>query len=466
MSALMGKSYSRAHVNSPARVRRSGIFCPRACARTSRFGVALGTVGGTLGGMKAHLPVQAALLVVALAWNCAAWALTIDFNNYGGPANNDLVNNFNSVSEFEQTTSGGITGGYVIPLQPEGSMTYKTEFHLPLAEARNTSVAFRFDPSMVSPEDFNTVSIQFSGGGVTAISYVTRPDSGSAANARIQAGALGGQEITLVEGRWYRLSLQLTRLADAFGRAVQTTRLDDLGADGLDGPSLIWERSGDIINSGLLSDSLYHCTIYANAFGGCVAIDDFTIDIPGEPTPTRPPLILAYRFDETRIDVGETARTKSRSSGYFLADVENNAGVWFHVKTSRAARTFYRRREPSLIVSPPPRSGETKYLVLGAGETSGVLPGKTARLLQLRGTATALNLPTRDAVTGARTLAGVFREMTPTGGRLARESSLGCRLDKPLTDRIDTAGQTITQAEDALAADLTTRGFTEVPDPE
>lgn len=410
--------------------------------------------------MKTPPPFRAALVAIALAWNGIASALTIDFNNYGGPANNDLVNNFYVGKGWAHPTTGGITGGCVIPASPTWQMELKEKFSLPVGGSRSVSLAFRFNAATVSPENFYTGSIAIEG---LAAVYI-KPSGGIGGNGEFGGTGFAEQGVTLSDAHWYRVTMQVSNIADPFGRGRITSRIDDIGMDGATAPVLLCEGSGEFTDAGFLSDAQLSCYIEANGFGGCAAIDDFTIDLPGEPTPLRSPLILAYRFSETRLDLS-SGRAKSRLQGYFLADIENNVGSWFYTQVSRAARTFYRRREPSLIVAPYPLPPSASYLILGTGDVSGTLPNKTARMLYLRGPVSELRLPTRATAVGAKTLAGTLRDIDRSVGLHSRESAFNCRIEKTMTDRIDTAHESITQAENALVADLTARGFSEVPAP-
>ena len=183
---------------------------------------------------------------------CMASTLLINFDTYVSPTNNDYLLNFTDPHEtapfyFVQQTSGGITGGSLVPSNYgdywNDSIILRRDILNGIGKMQKASVCFKYDSSLINPNRNNkTIGIMF--GADHDISVQIRGTGNDHSLQITSYYATAGSDcesgLGLISGNWYKLELTIAVIGGSFGDyLIITGTLNSLGPNGLGTPQLL-----------------------------------------------------------------------------------------------------------------------------------------------------------------------------------------------------------------------------------
>jgi probable HAF family extracellular repeat protein len=219
----------------------------------------------------------------------------INFNNYIDYTNNDYKNNFGegeycTPGYYVQVTSGGITGGALIPKQWGGygsdiTILKKVFNNIP-GKNHKIAMAFLYNSLLANPTRTNTL-----------IELELTPALPADPNHNIRCGVRGiGTALEIIiygyynnsrvilpeltDNHWYRFQKEVNNIGEQYGQVVVEASIFDLGISGLNKPTIIssasMARYYDIVFS---SVNKLQCSIFSEQWGGTSSLDNFEVNI-------------------------------------------------------------------------------------------------------------------------------------------------------------------------------------------
>jgi uncharacterized repeat protein (TIGR01451 family) len=245
----------------------------------------------------------------------------VNFDSPGDLSNNFVING--STGNFAQVASGGITGGAVDVLTNDASDTaiYKTAVSNAVGQTVSASIFFRYSKTI---RDYNNTRFPIEVGFTTSTTISTFPSfpyQADDAGAHIQASSANSMFVVghvqndahvvgsvsssndLIDGHWYRFTLDLKTVDSSSGALSFKTFLQDYGADG-ETPAASRVVGSATINSTKVAQAtqLYAC-FYAQKDGGTDLLDNFSVMNSATP-PMGGDLELALSADRNPVPVG------------------------------------------------------------------------------------------------------------------------------------------------------------------
>lgn len=241
------------------------------------------------------------LTLVGLAWTETLSAQAVDFDTAGDLTNNFIING--STGNFAQVASGGISGGAVDVLANNASDTaiYHTAVASGAGQTVSTSVFFRYSRTL---RDYRNSRLPIRVGFATSTTVPTSPDSaypGLEAGAHIQETNDGSGKMSLVcsvgsdmqpvtnpfadllDGHWYRFTLDLTVSGDASGSLQFKTYLQDFGEDGQTPAARRIVGVATLNSANVTQAAQLYAGFYAQKDGGTDLLDNFSVMVGSTP---------------------------------------------------------------------------------------------------------------------------------------------------------------------------------------
>lgn len=249
------------------------------------------------------------------------FAQTVNFDSPNDLSNNFVING--TTGNFTQVASGGITGGAVDVLTNNASDTaiYKTAVSSGVGQTVSTSIFFRYSRAL---RDYNNYRFPVEVGFATSTTVSTFPSS---PYQGLDAGALlfelndgSGQMLIvcraggdtrnaslsfsdLLEGHWYRFTLDLTVTGDSFGALQFKAFLQDYGTNGQTPAATRITGSATVNSTKVTQASQLYAGFYAQKDGGTDLLDNFSV-MNGATPPMGADLGLTLAADRNPVPVG------------------------------------------------------------------------------------------------------------------------------------------------------------------
>jgi hypothetical protein len=235
------------------------------------------------------MKTKALLFVTFLILVRTSFGASVSFDNFTSSTNNDLLSNFqfNSGLDYEQVTSGGITGGAVdVPFTNAANAVLSTESfsNLPgtfisASMVVKLGINSTSDPGKLVIE-LGIFGAQTSGKGEDHVGVGILATSGSNlagwSNSRLgfNTDFVEGSAFAGTLGTWYRLTLGFANLG---GNDIQLSgSIHSLGTSGTATPNLIrtWNRNYN--NPSVGSDPEVHVAFFGQGIVGADLFDNFS----------------------------------------------------------------------------------------------------------------------------------------------------------------------------------------------
>lgn len=248
--------------------------------------------------MKKHLYLFGSLiaLLATSAFASQSVDMTVSFDNYTSPAENDLLTNFTvSDSAFAQIQSGGITGGSLAPKTSASwgntKATYRYTFCATVGAVFTSSVDFFIDNALVNPNQkqrpvgiFLNPSADWNH---YILAYVEPPYLYSTSrtlqivtNSWAASNSGAAAELSLPNG-WYRLKLNTTIIGGQFGDQISVrAEVYSLGLTGTSTPLSVGVTEGTIYDEVFARDSRVAVSVHGTQWGGSKYLDNFRFTGP------------------------------------------------------------------------------------------------------------------------------------------------------------------------------------------
>jgi uncharacterized repeat protein (TIGR01451 family) len=274
--------------------------------------------------------------VIALSVLFAARALFGQSVTFDSP--NDLSSNFvinGTTGNFSQVASGGITGGAVDVLTNNASDTavYKTAVPNSSGQTVSTSLFFRYSRAL---RDYNNYRFPISLGfakSTTVSTFASSPYEGLDAAAHIQEYNDGSGQMffvcsvaatsknasttipDLVDGHWYRFTVDMTNTGDSFSSLVFKVYLQDYGANGQTPAASRVAGSATLTDTSVAQATQLYAGFYAQKDGGTDLLDNFSV-MQGATSPQGADVGVTLNADRDPVPVGGTV--------VYTASITNN----------------------------------------------------------------------------------------------------------------------------------------------
>jgi hypothetical protein len=211
---------------------------------------------------------------------------SVNFNSYISATNNDLKNKFIGSYSLVQQTTGGITGGSVLPQStatPYNNAVYNKKYNYATAHPTIVSVCFKYNSaaatnSAVGPQVGLTLEIDSS---TTIYSFITAYvsyDSPFGCSLSITGLSYSDNSVqfNLSTTNWYKLVLQANQISSSSSNV--TASVYNLGASGTSAPSLVETMNTTVPTNDVATPKTYMiATMNGGADGGTVVLDNFNV---------------------------------------------------------------------------------------------------------------------------------------------------------------------------------------------
>ena len=216
---------------------------------------------------------------------------TIDFNNYVSFEDNDLTHNFifglfAEPNFITQSSSGGITGGALIP--PNiidwgiDIITYCSTYKNITNVLSETSISFKYNSGLVNPNAFerailirldsdtNDRNVQF---------YLDYSSTDTKLLRIVTYNEVLDAPVILQDGHWYNFVAQYQPLGGTFDDEVFVgIELFDLGVNGTSTPTSVGSLEEIIYDFYLFSSTENLISLSASKWGGAEYVDNFIFE--------------------------------------------------------------------------------------------------------------------------------------------------------------------------------------------
>jgi len=287
---------------------------------------------------------------------------SVRFDTYASPTNNDLVNNFSNTSWMTMVTTGGITGGALVPPDSiswgNDKLNFCRNYFNIQDSAMDNSICFLYDASKVRPTAYQRAADIWLFSGIVnhyiifSVNYnhhLTILSYGSASDSLLSP---------LISGHWYKLSTTVKSLA---GNWMYTrAEVFDLGTTGTGTPVSMGSNTSSFMDQDVNQSNFIDVSISGAGFGGSAMLDDYTFagipaanscipagltgiqeNIPAfifYPQPAHEKLViqrqdlLQVEMDEVRIfnALGERISAHQKARTPFIIDMQDwSCGIYF-----------------------------------------------------------------------------------------------------------------------------------------
>lgn len=225
--------------------------------------------------------------------------VTIDFDTYVSPTDNEFVNNFTRASTaVNQVTTGGVTGGAVsgfVTTSPGDYARYNPG--QAFTSAVSVSVMFKYDSSTRDPFSYQHTFVGFGLSNTTVPNYNVDYAGftiesypaftfGSSLWPRGSAPSLTGGDSTFypVDGHWYQFTTEVTKVGGPFNQLNLALRVDDYGASGTTLLSTELNAMRPFSSATWMGDAELYAMFGVSLGSGFVAADNFAVSAIPEPS--------------------------------------------------------------------------------------------------------------------------------------------------------------------------------------
>jgi|GEM_PF-1391299 len=228
----------------------------------------------------AFLALSTLLLFVSAATSQSI-SETVRFDTYVSPTNNDLVNNFSNTSWMSTVTSGGITGGALLPPDSiswgNDKLNYCRNYFNISDSVMENSISFLYDASKVRPSAFQRAADIWIFSGV-ANHWIIYSVNYNQHLTIISYGSASDSMLTpMISGHWYKLVATCKTLSIAPGDWVYTkAEVFDLGTTGTGSPLSIGSNTSSFHDFDVAQSNFLDVSMSGAGFGGSALLDDFT----------------------------------------------------------------------------------------------------------------------------------------------------------------------------------------------
>lgn len=238
-------------------------------------------------------------VVLGLVMASQALALDINFDNFVSPTDNDYVNNFDESTDYMQQTTGGITGGVLLPSwRSEG--VYNNDIAwltAPVSNAAGTNysaaISFFYDTNLIGDLNDYTYPVQLGfhptddwnhyligglmGTGMSLEFNLTGYYNDS------RNGHPYSTYYRLPSNGWYRFAMNIDNVGGAEGLLNVSSQLFSLGETGLGDAILVGSDSLTTNDPVFSNASNLRFGIYSDHDSGTAHLDNLTVPVTPEP---------------------------------------------------------------------------------------------------------------------------------------------------------------------------------------
>lgn len=280
------------------------------------------------------------ILIMLSLFICSnALAVNLNFDQYISPTDNDYTNYFNddgAPGYYVQETTGGITGGVLVPSLYGNVAILKTPLNNSVGTTHQISMSFRYNSSLSNPFRYNTlIQFKLESGGNHGISGGIR---GEGTILQLSLGSYSKASVNddpawlpaLVDNNWYKFQFIVENVGNPFGLIEVQGSLYGLGESGLESPILIGTVSMSTYDDFFSQDSQLQLKLYSEQYGGSSTLDNFEVSIPS--IAKQPPVANA--------GLDKTVFNSITLDGSASSDSDGTITSWAWTLTHRTNPTF------------------------------------------------------------------------------------------------------------------------------
>ncbi|MBU6170668.1 MAG: immunoglobulin domain-containing protein [Verrucomicrobia bacterium] len=274
------------------------------------------------------LILQIFFVIITLLQKIAiAGDVSVNFDNYLSSQENDLLTNFTvKDNAFTQSSTGGVSGGCLIPKLSTswGNTNAESNYRFTSSQGAemSSSIDFKYDASLVNPNQYERPVGIFLNPSKDwnhyILSYLEKTGESNEFRFAIStySSSHSSPSITL-SNNWYRHTLTVNVIGGFFGDEISVRgEFFDLGKNGTSTPLSLGIIQASIYDTYLSSDSAISITLHGSKWGGAQYLDNFRIS--GPITDSLPPSIMSHPND-LRVGSGESASFSASADGTSLS---------------------------------------------------------------------------------------------------------------------------------------------------